>query len=82
MLLQSIKITIRELPLSTSAKILGFWTPLPPSSAFHATYQYYLSAKSGNSQPPHPPQCGRPLCMVPYVGKKEDDPGSHLGSGR
>ena len=32
-----------------------FQPPLPPLSAFHATYQYYLSAKSGNSQTPPPP---------------------------
>ena len=31
---------IREDPLSTYAKFLGFWTPSPLSYAFHATYQY------------------------------------------
>ena len=43
-----------------SAKFSGFWTP--PPSAFHATYQYCLSAKSGNSLTP---VCGRHLSMAP-----------------
>ena len=38
----------------TSAKFWGFFTPPSPSSAFHATYHYYLSAKLGNSSTPLP----------------------------
>ena len=49
----------------TSAKFLRFWTPLPPSSAFHATYQNCSSAKSANSLTPLPPQCGHILSIAP-----------------
>ena len=44
-----------------------FLPPPSPLSAFHATYQYCLSAKLGDFSTPLPPQCGRPLCMVPYM---------------
>ena len=42
-----------------------FWPPPSPSSGFHATYQYCLSAKLGNSWTPLPPPCGRHMYMVP-----------------
>ena len=43
-----------------------FQPPLPPLSAFHATYQYYLSPKSGNSQPPLPPSVRTSFMYGPY----------------
>ena len=43
----------------------GIFDPPPPLSTFHATYQYCLSAKSGNSQTPLPPSVRTYLMEAP-----------------
>ena len=45
--------------------MFGFFDPLPPSSAFHATYQYCLSAKWGNFSTPLPPSVRTHLSNAP-----------------
>ena len=51
-----------------------FWNCRPPSSAFHATYQYCLSANLANSWTPLPPLCGRHMYMVPKQAATGRDP--------
>ena len=45
-----------------------FWPPLlPPSSAFHATYQYCSSAKLANFRTPPSPLNADVLCTSPHT---------------
>ena len=57
-----------------------FRPPPSPLSAFHATYQYCLSAKFGDFSTPLTPSRGRPLRMVPVVDEGEVE-GEVVGDG-